>query len=240
MDVCRGGGQPAFWENVHPLASVEFLQNKIHAFLINPVTCGDTQASALNFYSEGNIFMTQEEIPLYCQHVIKRSRRDSPLQTGTHFPLLKNREWSSLVKQMSDAAGVLKKTNKSDWMTKPQLRWENKKKNHQRILLKSHRCLSFRTPAEKTHKGFWCYRACLVSHPRCVGLTPDVWVIHTRLVIGQSDERCVWRPLVNEIQQDLLVVDRQVVHVLWGRKNIRTGLEPTTVTRLAGPHSRLG
>lgn len=32
---------------------------------------------------------------------------DSPLQTGTHFPRLKNREWSSFVKQMSDAAGVL-------------------------------------------------------------------------------------------------------------------------------------
>lgn len=46
-------------------------------------------------------------------------------------------------------------------------------------------------------------------------LTPDMWIIHTRLVIGQSDERRVRGPLVNQVQQNLLVVDRQVVHVLW-------------------------
>lgn len=45
-------------------------------------------------------------------------------------------------------------------------------------------------------------------------LTPDVWVIHTRLVIGQSDEGRVGGPLVNQVQQHLVVVDRQVVHVL--------------------------
>lgn len=32
---------------------------------------------------------------------------DLPLQTGTHFPRLKNLECSSFVKQMSDAVGVL-------------------------------------------------------------------------------------------------------------------------------------
>lgn len=46
-------------------------------------------------------------------------------------------------------------------------------------------------------------------------LTPDVRVIHTRLVIGQSDEWRVWGSPVNQVKQDLLVVDRQVVHILW-------------------------
>lgn len=45
-------------------------------------------------------------------------------------------------------------------------------------------------------------------------LTPDMWVIHTGLVIGQSDEGCVSGPVVNEVQQNLVVVDSQVVHVL--------------------------
>lgn len=43
---------------------------------------------------------------------VKHPSNDSPLQTGTHFPRLKNREWSSFVKQMSDAAGVLSNNNK--------------------------------------------------------------------------------------------------------------------------------
>jgi len=43
---------------------------------------------------------------------------------------------------------------------------------------------------------------------------PDVRVIHTRLVIGQSDEGRVRGPLVNQVQQNLVVVDRQTVHVL--------------------------
>lgn len=45
-------------------------------------------------------------------------------------------------------------------------------------------------------------------------LTPDVRVIHTRLVIGQGDERGVRGPPVHQVQQDFLVVDRQAVHVL--------------------------
>lgn len=72
--------------------------------------------SPLNFYSERCFAEPGGKcIPLssHQTRVIKRSGRAPPLQTGTHFPLLKNREWSSLVKQMSDAAGVLKMTNKS-------------------------------------------------------------------------------------------------------------------------------
>lgn len=57
-------------------------------------------------------------------------------------------------------------------------------------------------------------RARVPSYPRCVGLTPDVWVVHAGLVIGQRDERCVCGPPVNQVQQDLLVVDGQAVHVL--------------------------
>lgn len=32
------GGERTFWENVHPLASVELVQYKIHASLVNAVT----------------------------------------------------------------------------------------------------------------------------------------------------------------------------------------------------------
>lgn len=46
-------------------------------------------------------------------------------------------------------------------------------------------------------------------------LTPDVRVVHAGLVIGQSDEGRVRGPPVNQVQQNLVVVDRQVVHVLW-------------------------
>lgn len=129
--------------------------------------------------------MTQEVNPLYSPQtrVTKRGRRDSPLQTGTHFPLLKNREWSSLVKQISDAAGVLKMTHKSLQMSrtiKPHRRKKRKIiKNHQRILLRSHRCLSFRTPAEKRavkvprllmSRGLRAVSPQMCgSYPRCVG-----------------------------------------------------------------------
>jgi len=41
-------------------------------------------------------------------HVGESTTTDSPLQTGTHFPRLKNLECSSFVKQMSDAVGVLR------------------------------------------------------------------------------------------------------------------------------------
>lgn len=54
---------------------------------------------------------------------------------------------------------------------------------------------------------------CLISDCESV-LTPDMWVIHTGLVIGQGDEGCVRGSLVNQVQQNLVVVDRQVVHVL--------------------------
>lgn len=33
-----GGARRTFWENVHPLASVELVQYKIHASLVNAVT----------------------------------------------------------------------------------------------------------------------------------------------------------------------------------------------------------
>ena len=52
-------------------------------------------------------------------------------------------------------------------------------------------------------------------------LTPEVRVIHTGLVVGHSNEGCVRGPLVHQVQQNLMVVHRQVVHVLWrlgGRK----------------------
>lgn len=57
----------------------------------------------------------------------------------------------------------------------------------------------------------------LMSQPdfRAV-LTPDVRVVHARLMIGQRDEGRVGRPPVDQVQKDLGVVDRQVVHVLWG------------------------
>lgn len=88
---------------------------------------------------------------------------------------------------MSDAAGVLKMTNKSFQMirTNQTTLQVRKKKNHHRILFKVHRCLSFKIPVEKT----------VVDVPDVTGLayllTPDVRVVHTRLVIGQSDEGCV-------------------------------------------------
>lgn len=44
--------------------------------------------------------------------------------------------------------------------------------------------------------------------------TPDVWVIHTGLVIGQRDEGRVRWSMVNQVEQNLVVVDRQTVHVL--------------------------
>lgn len=84
---------------------------------------------------------------------------------------------------------------------------------HHRILLKFHKCLSFSTPVAKTcdyFTVFWCELWCQTSV-----LTPDMRVIHTRLVIGQSDEGRVGGPLVNQVQQNLVVVDRQAVHVLW-------------------------
>lgn len=92
-------------------------------------------------------------------------------------------------------------------------------KTHHRILLKLHRCLSLSTPVANK----WDYssdaarKKCEISEGASV-VTPDMRVIHAGLVIGQSDEGCVRGPLVNQVQQNLLVVDRQVVHVLWGQR----------------------
>lgn len=91
---------------------------------------------------------------------------------------------------------------------------QNPQKPHQRIWLKFHKCRSFKTPVgtkRSPHRWLMSWaRPDLGSVP-----TPDKWVVHTRLVIAQSDEWCVWRPPVNQVQQNLLVVDSQVVHVLW-------------------------
>ena len=37
--------------------------------------------------------------------------------------------------------------------------------------------------------------------------TPDVRVVHAGLVIGQGDKGCVWGPVVNKVQQDILVMN---------------------------------
>lgn len=44
--------------------------------------------------------------------------------------------------------------------------------------------------------------SCLASCP-----TPNMWVIHTGLVIRQSDEGGARRSLVNQVPQDFMVVD---------------------------------
>lgn len=44
--------------------------------------------------------------------------------------------------------------------------------------------------------------------------TPEMRVIHARLVIGDRDEGCGWVSVLDEIIQNLLVVDGEVVHAL--------------------------
>lgn len=46
--------------------------------------------------------------------------------------------------------------------------------------------------------------------------TPEMRVIHAGLVVGNSDEGRGWAPVLDELVQHLLVVDGEVVHVLWG------------------------
>ncbi len=146
------------------------------------------------------------------------ANRGSPLQTGTHFPRLKKRECSSLVKQMSDAAGVLPTHTRVTTHSEPQwlTDWAA-----QMIKLTTASCWSSTGASALVHLlKTWHYssdadvQSCVISDGASV-LTPDVRVIHTGLVIGQSDEGRVRGPLVNQLQQNLLVVDRQVVHILW-------------------------
>lgn len=123
------------------------------------------------------------------------------------------------MKQMSDAAGVLCNIKQNDASFKIQTKIKRlatmrseMTKPHQRIWLKFHKCLSFRTPVvtkTKLSLHFMMLRPDLRSVP-----TPDMWVIHTRLVIGQGDERGFGGALVDQVQQNLLIVDHQVVHVL--------------------------
>lgn len=50
-------------------------------------------------------------------------------------------------------------------------------------------------------------------------------VIHAGLVIGNSDEGRGWASVLDELVQHLLVVDGEVVHVLWGeRRTVGRGL----------------
>lgn len=60
--------------------------------------------------------------------------------------------------------------------------------------------------------------------------TPDMWVVHTRLVVAQGDEGSVGRPPVDQVKQNLLVVDSQVVHVLWGGGGGREGRKNSSPT----------
>lgn len=66
----------------------------------------------------------------------------------------------------------------------------------------------------------------LLSLPPCAqntGLgTPEMRVIHAGLVIGDGDEGSGWASILDELIQHLLVVDGEVVHVLWGeRESVR-------------------
>lgn len=62
--------------------------------------------------------------------------------------------------------------------------------------------------------------------PRTLVLgTPEMRVIHAGLVIGDSDERPGWASVLDELVQHLLVVDGEVVHVLWReRQTVGRGL----------------
>lgn len=104
---------------------------------------------------------------------------DSPLQTGTHFPRLKNRECSSLVKQMSDAAGVLstqrwiithdrKKQHHTSFCNWLDAMWNSQ--THHRILLKFHKCLSRSTPV--THRCDYVIYVTVWFHGRGGGICP--------------------------------------------------------------------
>lgn len=46
-------------------------------------------------------------------------------------------------------------------------------------------------------------------------------------MVAQSDEWSVGRPPVDQVQQNLLVVDSQVVHVLWGEEEEKEEEEVT-------------
>lgn len=70
----------------------------------------------------------------------------------------------------------------------------------------------------------------LLSLPPCAqntGLgTPEMRVIHAGLVIGDGDEGGGWASILDELIQHLLVVDGEVVHVLWGERESVRGSRP--------------
>lgn len=91
----------------------------------------------------------------------------SPRHTGTHFPLLKKRECNSLVKQISEAAGVLwrgwvcrytqEKAKQGIWTSTTAICLLSVHhsaavlftQTHHLILLKFHNCRNFSTPTTR-------------------------------------------------------------------------------------------
>lgn len=176
-----------FWKNVHPFPSVQLLQNKIHALLVNTVTWREHMMEVVRS-ADGR---TETRV---------NANRDSPLQTGTHFPRLKNRECSSLVKQMSDAAGVLstqrwiithdrKKQHHTSFCNWLDAMWNSQ--THHRILLKFHKCLSRSTPV--THRcdyviyvTVWFHGRGHLSLPQMCGSSIQDWWLD-RVMRGVSE-----------------------------------------------------